>query len=288
MSSSLRVTRRARLGARAVALLAMALLAACGGEQRPAADSATSTEGAARAALPPAVPVLDTVAPAAGALGPLLASALGACDARAADVPPADTLCWHAERRVDFAGDGRPFTVSVDARGPAADSLAVRVRIVRDDTTWYAARWSSVMYGRYDDPAAAPSADSVGRRVDAQLQRLLADSAFRPVRALQRGAANEMQMLRETLAFDVAEARVRAARGLTPTDTLPIGALDAVYARLDSARINGDGADAARVAALAIELRERLAWRFFQGGEHTTGVAWSAAERRFTLVYSCC
>ena len=277
---------------RAIALLATllaTLLAARRAAERPADDSAaTTTASGAQPAPPPAVPVLDTVAPATGALGPLLVSALGACDGRAADAPPADTLCWHAERRVDFAGNGRPFTVSVDARGPAPDSLAVRVRIERDDTTWSAVRWSSVMYGRYDDAAATPTADSVGRRVDAQLARLLADSAFQPVRALQRGASNEMQLLRETLAFDVAEARVRAARGLVPADTLPVGALDAVYARLDSARTSGDAADAARVAALAIELRDRLAWRFFQGGEHTTAVAWSAAERRFAVVYSCC
>jgi hypothetical protein len=287
----MRASRRTRRPAtRTLALLAAAGLAACGGADRPAGDDATTTaaEGGARAALPPAVPVLDTVAPATGALGSLLARSLGACDGRAADVPPADTLCWHAERRVDFAGDGRPFVVNVDARGPAPDSLAVRVRIARDDTTWYAARWSSVMYGRSDDAAAAPSADSVGRRLEAQLARLLADSAFRPVRVLQRGAADGMQRLRETLAFDVAEARVRAARRLAPGDTLPTGALDAVYARLDSARTSGDGTDAARVAALAIELRDRLAWRFFQGGEHTSGVAWSAAERRFVLVHSCC
>ena len=37
-----------------------------------------------------------------------------------------------------------------------------------------------------------------------------------------------------------------------------------------------------------IELRDRLAWRFFQGGENTAGIAWSPTERRFVLVYSCC
>jgi hypothetical protein len=142
------------------------------------------------------------------------------------------------------------------------------------------------MYGRYDDERAPPPADSLRRRVDAQLARLLADSAFLTAGALQGGAANADAALRETLQFDAAEATVRAARRLTPADSLPPDALDATYARLDSA--GPRAADARRAEALAAELRGRLAWRFFQGGENTTGIAWSAAERRFALVYSCC
>jgi hypothetical protein len=142
------------------------------------------------------------------------------------------------------------------------------------------------MYGRYDDERAPPPADSLARRVDAQLARLLADSAFVPVRTVNGTAATADRSLREALQFDVAEATVRAARRLTPADSLPLDALDATNARLDSA--GPTAADAARAAALATELRDRLAWRFFLGGEHTTGIAWSAAERRFALVHSCC
>jgi hypothetical protein len=246
------------------------------GATRPAAgDTARTVDAAPDAAL-------DTTAAATGALGPLLERALGPCDAG-----DAGALCYRAERRVDFAGDGRPFTIVVDARGPRPDSLAVQARVTRGDTTWYAAHWNTDMYGRYDATPLPSASDTVRRRTTAQLARLLRDDAFLPTRALQRGARDPERMLRETIAYDVAEARVRTRRGLAPADTLPHAALAEVGVAADPAS-PGARADSARVRTLADEVMGRLGWRFFRGGEYTSGIAWSDRERRFVTVYSCC
>ncbi|MGZ8492663.1 MAG: hypothetical protein ACXWZS_10730 [Gemmatirosa sp.] len=268
--------------------LALATLVhACAPAERAPADSATTTAAPTDTSRPShAAPdvALDTAAAATGALGPLLERAPGPCGAGG---PTADTLCYRAERRADLAGDGRPFTITVDARGPRPDSMAVHVRVARGDTTWYAAHWNTDMHGRYDAAPLPSASDSVRRRTTAHLARLLRDSAFLPVRAMQRGAQDPARMLRETIAYDVAESKVRARRGLAPSDTLPHDALREVSTAADPAS-PGARADSTRVRTLADEVIGRLGWRFHRGGEHTSGIAWSEGERRFVSVFSCC
>ena len=277
--------------------LALLAAAACAPADRAPADTTRDTArdtsavavdpaGAAGGAAGGTLPAFDTTAAATGALGPLLERPLGAC-APVSGGSARDTLCYEAVREVDLAGDGRRFTLTVEARGPSHDSMAVQARIVRDDTTWYAAHWNTVLYGRYDAKNLPSASDTVRRRTTAQLARLLRDDAFLPVRAMLRGAQDPARTLRETLAFDVAEATVRARRGLTPADTLSRAQLDEVNASLDPAARDG-GTDSPRVRALADELMPKLGWRFFRGGEYTSGVAWSERERRMVVAHSCC
>jgi hypothetical protein len=187
-----------------------------------------------------------------------------------------DTVCFRAERAHDFAGDGRPFTIAVEARGPRHDSLQVVLRIVRGDTVLYRDAWNTVLYGRYD--ARPVDADSARRRVEQHLARLLADSAFRPTIELLAGASDRERKLRETLAFDVSVAEERRRRRLGPTSRLPESVRQSPRPTTDTGRVR----------ALAAELRDRAAFRYSAGGEATYAVAWSPAERRFVVVYSCC
>jgi len=203
---------------------------------------------------------------------PAAPTGLGACAAAAGR----DSLCFRASRTYDFAGDGRPFTLTVDARGPAPDSLRVALRVARGDTVYYRADWSTALYGRYDARTVSP--DSARRRAAAHLARLLSDSAFRPTRAFLGGASDVDAMLRETIAFDVNVAEERRRRGLSPADTLPVAARESPAAV----------SDAARVRALAAELRDAPAYRYYAGGEASYAIAWSRAERRFVVVFACC
>ena len=209
-------------------------------------------------------------APDSASTGP--SSGLGRC----AGVAGRDSLCYHASRTFDFAGDGRPFRIDVDARGPTPDSLRVVLRVTRGDTVFHRAAWSSTLYGRYDAHAVSP--DSARRRAAALLARLVSDSAFVPARTLLRGASDADAMLREAIAFDVRVDAERRRRGLGPGDTLPVAA------RESPAEVN----DPPRVRALATELRDATAYRYFAGGEATYAVAWSPTEHRFVVVHACC
>jgi hypothetical protein len=241
------------VAALAACALAACALAACARGTERAADTSTA---AAPPTAPPAAPT---------GLGPCAPAASGR-----------DSLCFRASRTYDFAGDGRPFTLTVDARGPAPDSLRVALRIARGDTVYYRADWPTALYGRYDARTVSP--DSARRRTEAHLARLLSDSAFRPTRAFLGGASDVDAMLRETIAFDVNVAEERRRRGLSPADTMPIAA------RESPAAVN----DSARVRALAAELRDAPAYRYYAGGEASYAIAWSRAERRFVVVFACC
>ena len=196
--------------------------------------------------------------------------------AAAAAPAAADTAAFHRERVVDFARDGHPFTIVVDARGPAADSLQVRLRIVRGDTVFHRADWTTRLYGTYDARPVSP--DSSRRRARAQLDRILSDSAFRPVPAFLGGARDRDALLREAIAFDVAVDAERTRLGLTHADSLPLAAAQSPPPTTDSARVR----------ALVAELRDVPAVRYHTGGEATYTIAWSPSERRFVTVVACC
>jgi hypothetical protein len=245
--------------------LAVAVLALSACSTRDASVPATGDSTAADSSQAP-VPAALTPAATAQRDG------IGACTAPSG----ADTVCYHASRSVDFAADGHPFTVTVDGRGPRADSMQVRLRITRGDTVYHRADWTTALYGRYD--ARPVAADSSRRRAEAQLARVLADDALRPTANFLGGASDRDRMLRETIGFDVAVAAERRRLGLTPADSLPLAAANSPPP-VD---------DTTRVRTLATELRSALALRYFTGGEATYAVAWSPTEGRFVTVYACC
>jgi hypothetical protein len=242
-------------------VLALLAVAAC---DRPSAGNAdTSASATASASASPSASPSTPAAPRPGV-------------APCPGTPGADSVCFHAERPYDFAGDGRPFRVTVDGRGPAVDSMRVALRVARGDTVLYRDEWTTELYGRYDGRPVPR--DSSRRRAEAQLARLLADSAFRPTRAFLGGASDVGSMMREAIGFDVSVDAERRRRGLTPADTLPTAAAQSPQPVNDSAR----------VAALVGELREAPAFRYFAGGEATYAIAWSAREGRFVVVFACC
>jgi hypothetical protein len=259
----------------AALLLALFLAAACTGSEgaRTGGDSARAD-----------TPRVDTPAPPDGATAP--PAAASAARGRwtvpclrvteHTDVTPRDTVCFRDARAFDFAGDGRPFAVEVEGRGPRADSLRVELRVTRGDTVFYRDDWGTALYGVYD--ARRVGADSARRRAEHHLGRLLADSAFRPTVAFLGGASDRDRTLRETIAFDLRVAAERRRRGLPPGAELPAAA----------AQSPRPSADTARAAALAAELRDRPAFRYYAGGEASYAVAWSPSERRFVVVLSCC
>ena len=258
----------ARLIERLVACLAL-LAAACGGGDRKA-DSAAAAPPADSAVAPAAPP---PPAPAAVARGRWTNPCLRVTEDAAA--VGRDTVCFRDERSWDAAGDGHPFTIAVEGRGPRPDSMNVVLRITRGDTVFHRAIFNTVMYGRYDDRPVA--ADSARRRTERQLGRLLADSAFRPTAELL-GAGDRDRALRDVVAFDVSVADERRRRRLGPTARLPESVAQSPRPTTDTARVR----------ALAVELRDRPAFRYFTGGEATYAVAWSPTERRFVVVHSCC
>ena len=259
----------------AAAFLALTLLAACGGgDTRGAAPGAADTP---RADSPGADSLRADVAPA-----PAAVAARGRwttpCLRVSEDTgtPPRDTVCFRDARAFDFAGDGRPFAVEVAARGPRADSMRVELRVTRGDAVLYRDEWHTELYGRYDDRRVG--ADSARRRAEHHLGRLLADSAFRPAAAFLGGASDVDRTLRETIAFDLRVAAERRRRGLPPGAELPV----------EAAQSPRPSADTARAGALAAELRDRTAFRYYAGGEASYAIAWSPSERRFVVVFSCC
>ena len=258
-----------RLLSCAAASLAL-LAAACGGGDRTG-DSAAAAPRADSAASP---------APAAAPSAPAVARGrwTNPCLRVTEDAAAVgrDTVCFRDERSWDAAGDGHPFTIAVEGRGPRQDSMNVVLRITRGDTVFHRATFNTVMYGRYD--AAPAAADSARRRTEHQLGRLLADSAFRPTAELLGGAGDRDRAFRDVVAFDVSVAEERRRRRLGPTARLPESVRQSPKPTTDTARVR----------ALATELRDRPAFRYFAGGEATYAVAWSPTERRFVVVYSCC
>lgn len=182
----------------------------------------------------------------------------------------------HRERQVDLARDGHPFTILVDAAGPTADSMQVRLRIVRGDTVHHRADWTTTLYGRYD--VHPVSADSARRRALARLDALLSDAAFAPTSTFLGAERDRDRVLAEAIGFDVAVDAARAQRGLAPADSLPA----------DVAQSPPPSTDSTRIRALVAELRDVPAFRYHAGGEATYAVAWSAHEHRFVTVDGCC
>lgn len=218
-----------------------------------------------------AAPRADTSAPAPSAAAPIPTPPPGPSNSTSGH-----SVAFHRERTADLANDGNPFTITVDADGPAPDSMQVRLRISRDGAVLYRADWPTILYGVYD--AKPVSRDSLERRTRARLADLLSDRAFVNVATLTRGASSPDRTLAEAIGFDVAVDAARKARGLTPADSLPT----------DIAQSPPPSTDSTRIRALVAELKSAPAFRYFAGGEATYTIAWSAREKRFVVVFACC
>ena len=184
----------------------------------------------------------------------------------------------HAADR-DLTGDGVPERIEVEARGPAFDSLEVRLTISRGGRPLHAARWNSALYFFYEEPSLL--ADSViEARVREHLATLVTDSlSDRGPPVLWWSERERTREVRASLERSVAEVMWRESHGLAPGDPLPREAYAGIAALQPPA---------ARVDSLVRELRDKPVYSYFAGGEATYYIAWSDREQRFHMVYSCC
>lgn len=225
-------------------------------------------------------PRVDSVAAGAPPPGTVVGDAVVAVDS----IAPRDIRLVRRRAR-DLTGDGRPEQFTVSARGPAFDTLDVRLEIRSDDgQLLHLARWSSYRYFHYDYRDG--KADStVERIVRAHVDRLLADSAFIAVRT-GIGENRVIPPDPEIIRYDLAELRLRSRRATPDTAPSPM-VLVTGYWRADGA---GDTTRASRplVDSLVRELTDRPSFRYFAGGEETYTLAWSDRLRRFVRIFACC
>lgn len=231
---------------------------------------------------------------AVAALGLAVGSLAAAC---AGDAPaPADSAAVagdaaaigpavrveHAVER-DLTGEGAPERIVVTAQGARADSLAARLEIRGPDgAPLRVERWDTWGYFKYDDPARLDAAERE-RRVRDQLARLVADSAFAPMRGSD---AQGRPVLVDTaaIAYDVAAHDWRRANGVADTLPLPLAWLEEQGRR----SVTDAPGVLERTRALAAELAGRPSYTCFLGGEESYTIAWSPTERRFVTIWACC
>lgn len=194
--------------------------------------------------------------------------------------PVAAPVTLHSERSYDLTGDDRPERVSVNARGPAYDSLTVRLEIRSPaDSVLYATRWSSFDYFKYE-PRAGKADSTVARIVRGHLERVLVDSAFSPAGTLRRlGSSRPVVIDTGSIRYDEAARRWRASHAWPDSTPLPPRA---------EGELRPADVPAELVTSLASELRGKPTFTFHAGGELTYTIAWSDRARRFVIVSSCC
>ena len=192
-----------------------------------------------------------------------------------------DAISISRQRSEDLTGDGAPEMLTLAARGPAIDSLRVRLEIrSASDSLLYAATWDSHFYFQYVERASLSdaAADSIVRR---HLDVVLGDTAFRVVPAATGRDTIQTTMMRDAIRYDIATHRLRTAHGIAPGEEVPPSAHDSINVLATAVR-------RAEIDALVDELRGRRSFTFFAGGEVTYSIAWSDREKRFVTVFSCC
>lgn len=218
----------------------------------------------------------------------LLIVLIAACGRDAGDgaadtLATGDAITIRRSREVDLTGDRRPERFLVLATGPRFDSLEVTVEIRSpEDSLLYTTSWESSFYFHYDDRSQLTDS-VVEQRVRAQIDSLLANSAFQPAgRGLTTDERMNREEMRDAIRYDIAEERWRAANGVPADSSTPPQAYDAIN------RIAQDSVSEAQIESLVAELRDRPTFRYFAGGEATYAIAWSDEERRFVTVWACC
>lgn len=214
----------------------------------------------------------------------VLITACGRGGDRTADTAvTGDAITIRRSREVDLTGDRQPERFLVLATGPRYDSLEVTLEIRSSgDSLLYTTSWESSFYFHYDDRSQLTDS-VVEHRVRAQIDSLLANSAFQPAgRGLTTDERINREEMRDAIRYDIAEDRWRTANGIPADSSTPPQAWDAIQ------RIARDSVSEAQIESLVAELRDRPTFRYFAGGEATYAIAWSDEERRFVTVWSCC
>ena len=207
-----------------------------------------------------------------------------ACSSTGGDSPDgaesaADTLSIAHEASRDLTGDGVLERITVVARGPAYDSMDVRLAISGRGQVLHAAEWSTGLYFFYEDRALL--ADSVVEtRVREHLADLVTDGLSESGPPVQWWSERERtREMRASIRHSVAESMWRESHRVPVSEPLPreayagIAALQPPEARVDS---------------LVKELRDKPVYSYYAGGEANYYIAWSDREQQFHVVYSCC
>lgn len=208
----------------------------------------------------------------------LLALACGRGDAGARDTTraasPTGVAIAHAASR-DLTGDGRPEQVRVTARGPSYEKLDVRLAILdAAGAELYAHAWTTDSYFKYTEPAQR-SAAADRRKVETQLARLVADTAFTHRFTVDaRGRRSEIDTA--AIRYHLAETALAERQGGGAAGRPVLSAVDASKV-----------ADTL-VTRVADDVRGKPSYTYFAGGEETYTIRWSERLRRFVRVFACC
>lgn len=197
--------------------------------------------------------------------------------------PAAPPVSYARTATRDLTGDGSPEQLVVAARGARWDSLDITLTVRTSDAdTLLHEQWNSQLYFVYE-PAAGKPDSAVARIVRDHVLALLSPEKFSAAGypAGLRHGDEQMRtaMMREAVAYHLAELDWRRAHGLQPWQPLPPGAYDDVRTT--------DITDA-RLGAVLAEVRERPMFMHFGGGEATYAWAWSDREAALIRTFSCC
>ena len=186
-------------------------------------------------------------------------------------------------REIDFTRDGRNETIDVSARGPRYDSLDIALVITGadGDTLWWE-DWTSLHYFKYVD-INTHTPDSIARVVQAHVDTLLHDTHFSMTGGLpallRRTTTPPEDIMREAVAYHLAELDWRRTAGLRPSQPTP----PAGYSAVSASNVPAD-----RVSNVMQELMSYPSFMYYAGGEATYAIAWSRLENAFVRIYSCC
>ncbi|MDB4883968.1 MAG: hypothetical protein JWL95_2734 [Gemmatimonadetes bacterium] len=185
----------------------------------------------------------------------------------------------------DLTGDGVPERLVVTATGTRFDSMPIQLQILdgRAGARLYLARWSSRDYFKYEPAGGQPDSAAARERITRRnVDRILSDSAFIPPRVtLADGSTATVDT--GVVRYHLLELDWRRAHGLPDTMPIPREAEEQLGRQDDAS-----GAERARAAAVAAELRGRPTFTYHEGGELTYTIVWSDREHAFVRVFSCC
>jgi len=194
--------------------------------------------------------------------------------------PASGPIKYKRDRGFDFDGDGTGEQVSVTARGTSFDSLTIVLAITNmsRDTLWRE-EWHSLQYFNYD-PREGKADSTVARIVMAHIDTLLTDDKFSQAGLppqLSHGVPRQTML--DAVHYHLAELGWRKKAGLAPAPPTPSDAHSA---------ISVDSIPMERANAVVDELMKRPSFTYHAGGEVTYAIAWSASQKAFVRVFSCC
>jgi len=222
----------------------------------------------------------------------LVSATLTACRGSQARARP-----WHSVQLVrDMTGDGRPDTLTLEARGTRPDSLDVTFVIRGNGHELFRDAWNNAdefADERNAQPAKRISPDSLARRVRHEMDTFFDAANFASAASLQSAPTWPPVSFdckgdpRDCIAFHLryergVAARARRGQDSTPASTPEYGAF------IDS--LEHAPFDTAYVRRVVDEMRQRglPAFTFSYGYETTRSITWSPMAGRFFPVFECC